>query len=213
MRIYGAGRTDAGVHAKGQVAVFESSSTLSPSTFIKALNFYLPPDIAIKDACEVRTDFDPRRNALSREYRYVILNSFARSPLSHRWAYLVHKKLDIEAMDRASRILEGEHDFASFTGGEGRLQNTVRTVLKANVHKASEFIFFDITANAFLPQQVRRMVSCLIDIGSGKMSIEEFHNMLNFGNIGEVRMVAPAHGLCLMKVNYRDLRFANHEDI
>lgn len=212
VRLRGAGRTDAGVHARGQVATFETASALSPQTFVRALNFYLPADIAIKDACQVEANFDARKDALSREYRYAILNSLVLLPLSRSWAYFVPKQLDTDAMGKACQALLGEHNFAPFTNNEGGAKNTTRTVFKAKVRKENDFIFLDMVANAFLPQQVRRTAGSLVKVGSGDMQVEEFYEMANSGGIGMAKPVAPPHGLCLVKVNYPDIGFKSYED-
>ncbi len=213
VRLRGAGRTDAGVHARGQVATFEAISALPRQTLVRALNFYLPPDISVRDACNVEKRFDARRDAISREYRYSILSNSVHSPQYRRWAYLVTGKLDAEAMNKACDILLGQHDFAPFTNNEGGANNTVRTVFRAEVRKEGDFVFFDMVANAFLPQQVRRTVGSLIRIGSGAMEVGKFCEMAASGMIGAAKIVAPPHGLCLMKVNYSDVGFVNYENI
>lgn len=213
VRISGAGRTDAGVHARGQVATFETSSVLPPLTFVRALNFYLPPDISVRDACNVAVGFDVRRDALSREYRYTILNDSVHSPQYRRWAYLVTGKLDAGAMSKACEILLGQRDFAPFTNNEGGAKNTVRTVFKAEVRREGRLMYFDMVASAFLPQQVRRTAGSLIKTGLGSMEADEFYEMAGCGMIGAAKIVAPPHGLCLMRVNYSDIGFADYENI
>ena len=213
IRLHGAGRTDAGVHAKGQVAAFEFASAFSPLSLVRAMNAYLPPDIVVKDACQVEASFNPRRDALSREYRYTIMNGSLPSPFSRRWAYFKPRKLDVSAMNKACEIMKGEHDFASFTNSEGRAKNTIRTVFKTEVRKKNDFISIDMVANAFLPQQVRRTVGYLVEIGSGNMGAGDFYEMINSGRIGLAEHVVPPHGLCLMKVNYSDIGFRNYENI
>lgn len=212
IRLHGAGRTDAGVHAREQVAAFETESTLSTKTFVKALNSYLSPDIAIRNAYNVNTSFDPRRDAVSREYRYTINNSPVRSPFSRKWAYSVPKKLNIDSMNAASEILVGEHNFVPFTNNEGATKNTVRKVTTAEFWVEDNFIYFDIIASAFLPQQVRRTVGSILQVGSGKIEVSEFLKLARSGEIGKAKLVAPPHGLCLMKVNYSDIGF-RHENI
>ncbi|MDD5092983.1 MAG: tRNA pseudouridine(38-40) synthase TruA [Dehalococcoidia bacterium] len=209
VRLHGAGRTDAGVHASGQVATFETQSGHHPCTFVKALNFHLPADIAIRDACQVEADFDPRRHALSREYRYTILNSPVRLPLTRRWAYLVPRKLNIGAMSEACDMLLGQHDYASFTNKEGGAKNTIRTILGASLKRRGNSVVFDISANAFLPQQVRRTVGCLIRIGLGDMEAAELGEMVVSPKIGTARPTAPSHGLCLIRVNYSYIGFGS----
>lgn len=212
LRLKGSGRTDAGVHAKGQVAAFETESAFTPTTFVKALNSHLPPDIAIKKACVVKTSFDPRKDADSREYRYTINNSTVRSPISRKWAYSVLKKLNIDTMNVASEILLGEHDLAPFTNNEGATKNTIRTVTKAEFKREDEFVYFDMISKAFLPQQVRRTVGILLEVGLGKMEVSEFFEIARSGEIGKAKLVVPPHGLCLMKVNYSDIGLS-HENI
>lgn len=212
VRLKGAGRTDAGVHARGQVAAFDTEARLLPMTIVKALNHYLPLDIAIRNAGFVRTEFDPRRDAVSREYRYTVYNHPARSPLSRTWAFNVLKQLNIDTMNAACEILIGERDFAPFTNAEGAGRNTIRTVSKAEFRRYGELVFFEMKARAFLYQQVRRSVGSLLRVGLGKMDIEEFHEIARSGEIGKAKQVAPPHGLCLMKVNYSDIGF-DHENL
>ena len=211
-RLQGAGRTDAGVHARGQVAAFETESRLAPATLVKALNFYLPKDIVVRSACSASTDFDPRRDALNREYRYTILNRPVPSPLAGRWSYFVPGQLNMERMSQACEVLVGTHDFASFTGNEGATRSTVRTVLEARLNKRDNLVTFDVSANAFLYQQVRRMVGCLIKVGLGEMRTEELEEMVVSARVGIAKTTAPPHGLCLMKVNYSDMGFGKYDE-
>ncbi len=200
IRIATAGRTDAGVHAKGQVVSFKTKSAFPPQTWIKALNYYLPFDIAVKAAREVANDFDVRRDALSREYRYYILNNNTRSPLMQRFAYLIPHPLDIEAMNRACQVLPGEHDFAPFASAvSGR---TIRQVYRTEVDTREDLVRFDMVASSFLPHQVRNTIGGLIEVGLGKMEVETFWKLARSGKAGAIGPTAPAHGLYLMKVNY-----------
>ncbi len=200
IRVKGAGRTDAGVHAKGQVVTFVTRSELSPGTFVRALNFYLPRDIAVRTAYTVSNNFDVRRDARSREYRYYILNRATPSPLWQRYAYFVAKPLYVEAMNNACQILIGRHDFTSFSSY--RIANAVRTVYKAEVRREGDLVTFDMVADSFLPHQVRNTVGALIDVGLGNSSPREFCEMARAREPGSARPTAPAHGLYLMKVNY-----------
>ena len=132
IRIMGAGRTDAGVHAVGQVVAFDTASRHAPGTFVKAMNFYLPEDVAVKAAYRVVEDFDPRRNATRRRYRYTIVNSPTPSPLMRRWTCLIIEPLDVEAMGQAAKMFEGEHNFARFSGPLERSDaSTVRLIFEA----------------------------------------------------------------------------------
>ncbi len=206
VRVMAASRTDAGVHAEGQVIGLRTRSGLTPETFAKGLNYYLPEDIAVKSACRVQSDFDVRRDALSREYRYTIANRRARSPLQRRMAYFMSGALDVESMQEASRALVGEHDFAPFAGPTaGKALSTVRTVYKAEVGKEGDLVVFDMVAGSFLPQQVRRTAGALIEVGRGKKTVAEFGEMARSKKRGVAGPTAPAYGLCLRKVNYRGL--------
>ena len=200
IRIKLAGRTDAGVHAKGQVISFGTYSELSNETLVKALNFYLGQDIAVKSASEVRSGFDARRDAVSREYRYRILNSDTPSPLQQGYTYHVSTALDIDAMNGASQVLVGSHDFTSFTGPTKK--STLREVYKAGVSKEEDMVYFDIIANSFLPRQVRFTVGSLIRVGHGKMTVKDFQGILEAKEPASAAPVVPPYGLYLMKVNY-----------
>ncbi|MFC1901940.1 tRNA pseudouridine(38-40) synthase TruA [Chloroflexota bacterium] len=204
IRIKAAGRTDAGVHARGQVVSFRTDSALPLAAFVDGLNHYLPRDIAVKEASGVDDSFDARRSALSREYRYNILNSPTRSPIRQGFSYRVNGDLDVEAMQRACQALVGRHDFASFvTSPEvAKQKNTLRNVYKAEIARDGDMLVFDMVANAFLPHQVRNTVGALIRVGQGKITVAEFYNMVDARTPGLAGPTAPAGGLCLMRVNY-----------
>ena len=204
-RVLAASRTDAGVHAKGQVVSFRTRAHHSLETFIKALNYYLPRDIAVKAAHRVKDSFNARRHAVSREYNYYILNSQTRSPLRERFYYLVTGHLDIDAMNQACQVLIGEHDFASFVNNkEVAAKSTVRKVYRAEMRKDGELAVFNMVANSFLMHQVRNTVGTLIRVGLGKMSGDEFYSILEAKKPGLAWPTAPARGLCLMQVNYEN---------
>jgi tRNA pseudouridine38-40 synthase len=176
IRVLAASRTDTAVHAREQVASFRTTSSLSAGV---------------------------RRDAVSREYHYLILNRRARSPLHHRFAHHVPGRLDISAMNEACQYLIGKHDFASFaTALESRIKSTVRRVYQADVLQAGDLVTFRIIASSFLPHQVRNTVGALIRVGLGKMTATEFHNILEARTPGMAGPTAPAHGLCLIRVNY-----------
>ena len=203
IRVMGASRTDAGVHARGQVISLRTRSSHSLRTFVKGLNYYLPRDIAVKAAHRVGDSFNVRRNAVSREYNYYILNSLTRSPLRKTFSYLVTGYLDIEAMNQACQALIGEHDFASFTSGIGaEIKSTVRRVYRAEVRRDEEMVVFNMVANSFLTHQVRNTVGALVRVGLSKMSGDEFCSIMELKKPGLAGPIAPACGLCLMQVNY-----------
>jgi len=202
-RVMGASRTDAGVHARGQVVSFKTRAPLPPRTFVNGLNYYLPGDIAIKTAYRVGGSFNVRRDAVSREYTYYILNNFTRSPIRSGFSYLVRGHLDIEAMNRACQALVGEHDFISFASSlEVGVKKTVRRVYRADVERDEELVVFNIQANSFLPHQVRNTVGALIKVGLAKMSIDDFCAIIEAKKPGLAGPAVPACGLCLMRVNY-----------
>jgi len=203
VRVLAASRTDTGVHAREQVVSFRTISSLPERAFTGGLNHYLPSDIAVRDAFRVSDAFNVRRKAVSREYHYLILNRAVRSPIRHRFAHHVPGRLDVTAMNKACQHLIGEHDFASFaTALESRIKSTVRRVYQADVMKEGDLITFRIIANSFLPHQVRNTVGALIRVGLGKMTADEFRSILEARTPGLAGPTAPAHALCLMRVNY-----------
>lgn len=202
-RLISASRTDAGVHARGQVAGFKTRSKLPTQNFVSGLNHYLPADIAVKAAYRVSDAFRIRRDAISREYSYHILNSTTRSPMGEGRAYRVAGPLNIEAMNQAAQMLIGEHDFASFLSGDGSwLESTVRNVFRAEVEREGELVTFRMVANSFLPHQVRTTVGTLIRVGLGRMNLDEFRSIMETRLPGRAGPTAPACGLCLDRVNY-----------
>ena len=197
-----AGRTDQGVHAKGQVAAFETNSSLTLDSITKALNFYLPEDIAVKEAHKVREGFDPRRDALSREYCYYIYNEPTRSPLRRRDALLVKQPLDVGVMNEACKVLEGTRDFAPFASAlEGR-KNTVRTVYRAETCREGSMVSCRVEANAFLPHQMRMMVGSLLKVGLKISDVAAFRKILESGKPATAGPTVPPRGLFLLKINY-----------
>jgi tRNA pseudouridine38-40 synthase len=200
IRIKMASRTDAGVHARGQVVGFDTSAAMPLNAFVDGLNHFLPDDIAVKEAYRADNGFDVRRRATSREYQYRILNSSTRSPLRQRYAYLIEGELNIDDMNCACRALIGRHDLASFTAN--RQKRTVRDVYKAEVIRDRDMINFTMTASSFLPHQVRNTVGALIRVGQGRMTVEEFHRLVETAEPGLAGPTAPAAGLCLTRVDY-----------
>lgn len=204
IRVITASRTDSGVHARGQVVSFRAGSSLERRAFVGGLNYYLPPDIAVRAAYRTGESFRVRGQAISREYKYYILNRPIRSPLWDEYSCLVSGELDIEAMNLAAKTLIGEHDLASFASNLGvELKSTRRRIYKSEFAREGELVVFNIMANSFLPHQVRNTVGTLIQIGLGRMTINEFHSIMEARKIGLAGPAAPASGLSLVKVNYR----------
>ena len=198
-----AGRTDAGVHARGQVASFVTGSRHEPEAFVRGLNRWLPADIAVQRALEVPLDFDVRRRARSREYRYLVLNSPVPSPLLQAFTWQVKEPLDAEVMQQAASSLVGRHDFAAFappvTG------STERTLHRCEVKARGRLLTVRVEADAFLPHQVRRTVGALVQVGRGRQSGSEFAALLSTPRPGVAGPTAPSQGLCLVRVNYTGL--------
>jgi tRNA pseudouridine38-40 synthase len=200
-RISGAGRTDAGVHATGQVIAFHADWRHPIEDLQRALNAVLPLAIVIKEIGEAADGFHPRFSAVSREYRYTILNQPWRSPMQARYAHHVVYPLDEARMNEAARELIGEHDFASF-GLPPQGENTVRRVKRAYWSHQEVWYHFVIEADAFLRSMVRTVVGTLIGVGQGAISPDEFRNILLSRDRGRAAPPAPAGGLCLTRVTY-----------
>jgi tRNA pseudouridine38-40 synthase len=196
-----AGRTDAGVHAKGQMVSFQTRARYEAEVFVRALNAHLPQDIVVRSAREVPLSFQVRRQAKRRWYRYLIYNGRQRPALRRGYCWHVAQPLDLEAMQEAARCLVGEHDLAAFAApaAPGR---TVRTVYRAEVSRRRSWVMFDIEGNSFLTQQVRRTVGALVQVGLGKRTVEDFRRLLASAKRGAATEAAPPRGLCLMAVQY-----------
>jgi tRNA pseudouridine38-40 synthase len=200
-RIIGAGRTDAGVHAQGQVITFSTTWRHPVGELHRALNAVLPKGIAVRELGAVAKSFHPRFDAVSREYCYTILNQPLRSPLARRFAHHLPRPLDVASMNEAAGALVGSHDFASF-GRAPQGDNTVREVYQARWTLEEPFVCFDVVANAFLYRMVRSLVGTLLLVGTGELPPDGFEEILRSADRSMASQVAPAHGLCLIKVNY-----------
>jgi tRNA pseudouridine38-40 synthase len=199
VRIAGGGRTDSGVHALAQGAHFDTGWNRPVATLQRALNAVLPRDIAVRSLAVVDKDFSARYSAKSRAYRYTILNQPVRSPLLERYALLVPETLDADAMNTAAQFLIGTHDFGAF-GTPPHGENTVRDMYQSRVRRNGKTIWVDLEANAFLYRMVRRIVGTLLQVGQGRMTIEEFQEVL--ARERRAGQSAPPHGLCLVAVKY-----------
>lgn len=202
VRVELAGRTDSGVHAIGQVMALTVETRLEPKAIGRAFNAHLPQDVAIRAVREVDADFDPRRWARRRWYRYTIVNGDAREPLTRRTAWYIEGDLDMQAMQAAAKALTGRQDFISCSGHLEPGRTSVRTVFAAEWQSSGSARLFDIEADAFLPQMVRRIVGNLVRVGRGSENVEEFVRLLRQAEPGALAYTAPAHGLCLQRVWY-----------
>lgn len=207
--VTGAGRTDAGVHATGQVISFETDWRHSLDALTKALNVTLPDDLAVRELTECGADFHPRFDAQSRTYEYTVIVSEVRQPLLRRSAWQLERKLDPALMNSAAAHLIGSHDFAAFgSAPSGREEETtVRDVLRAEWREdGRDALVFTIEANAFLFRMVRRLVLALVRVGQGQMSAGEFLEILESRDAQRIKGLAPACGLCLVDVKYQVAR-------
>lgn len=206
-RVRFAGRTDAGVHALGQVVTLDTQTAHAPARFIEALNRYLPFDVAVRAVCVVPLMFDPRRSAISRLYRYQIEDGRARSPLTWRTAWQFKAPLDAEAMARAAEALpRSAVDWSAFAGRVPSDRSTVRTLAVCRVRRTASRqmphrIEVQMEAQAFLPHQVRRMVGALAEVGAGRLTVQAFARLLD-GAPSSAGPSAPPQGLTLVAVRY-----------
>ncbi len=203
IHIHGAGRTDAGVHAIGQVANFHTESRLTPHELKRAINALLPEDIVIATADEAPPDFHARRDAKGKIYLYVILNRDFPSPIWRRYSWWVRWSLDLDLMKKASDLLIGTHDFSSFTNSGGSCSSTIRTIYRVDlIRKKRGFLLFEIEADGFLKQMVRIIVGTLVEVGRGRMDINRFLRLLEVKERRLAGPTAPARGLFLKEVKY-----------
>ncbi len=199
--VVGAGRTDAGAHALGQVIAFNLRWPHGSAALQRALNVNLPADIAVHDVALAGPAFHPRFQASRRQYRYQIDNGPVRSPLRHRHSWHVAAPLDEAAMSAAAGVLLGTHDFATFgTPPQGDV--TVRRVFAATWTREGDQLAFHVEANAFLYRMVRSLVGALKLVGEGRWSVDRFATALAARDRSQITEVAPARGLCLWSVAY-----------
>ncbi len=202
VRVSVAGRTDAGVHARGQVASFRSSSRLAPERIQKAVNGFLSPEIVVVDAREAREGFDARFSATAREYRYVIDTAPVADPFAARYVWHRPIELSIPRMRAAAGHLVGEHDFASFCRHPGRGKPTVRDLKRVSVTRDGSTVSVRFLANAFLHQMVRTIVGTLVRVGEGRLEPHDARAMLEARERNVISQPAPARGLTLERVSY-----------
>jgi tRNA pseudouridine38-40 synthase len=202
VRVEAAGRTDAGVHARGQVAAFSTTNQPNLASLQRGLNALAAGAITVLDLVEVNVDFDPRRDAVRRIYEYRIRNHRWPSPFSRRYVWHVRQSLDVEAMSRAAAMLLGEHDFSSFQAADCDAENPVRRVLRSELLQEGPDVTYVIEATAFLRHMVRNVVGTLVEVGRGGRSAADFGRILEARDRRVAGPTAPAHGLCLVRVDY-----------
>ena len=201
VEISGSGRTDAGVHAKGQVANFHCESTMAADEILSQLRRYLPEDIGIYSCKDCSPRFHARLNALEKTYRYRIWNSDGPCVFDRRFVTVLPETLDVAAMEQAARLFEGEHDFSAFCGNPKFKKSTVRFIRRFRVYRKGEEVVLEVTGNGFIHNQVRIMAGTLIEVGRGERSASGIPALFG-GKRSEAGFLAPAQGLCLMEVQY-----------
>jgi len=203
VHIIAAGRTDSGVHARGQVVNFQTRRDIPLGNLWRALNTYLPDDLAVKKASEVRADFHSRFAAKRKVYRYRVLSGPAKSPLARFYSYHYFYPLNLPVMRKAAKLLVGKHDFRSFQAHSNeKRSSSVRTIYRAEIKKENPFFVFVFEGNGFLYNMVRNMVGTLLWLGREKISLKEFGKIVEGRDRRLAGPTVPAHGLMLEKVIY-----------
>lgn len=204
IKVIGASRTDAGVHAYGNVAVFDTNSPIPGEKFSYALNQRLPEDIRIQNSCEVANEFHPRHCNCRKTYQYLIQNSEFPLPTNRLYTHFMHYELDVQAMQQAANDLIGEHDFKSFCSVKTSVLDTVRTIYDIRVTKEEQRVSIVVRGNGFLYNMVRIIAGTLIEVGLHRYPVTRIKEMLASKDRQTAGPTAPAKGLSLMKIEYED---------
>lgn len=202
VELLGASRTDAGVHARGNVAVFDTQSTIPPERFALAVNNYLPEDIRVMESREVLEDFVPRFQAKNKTYLYRIQNSLIPDPLRRLYVYHAKGKIDVSAMEKAAGYIEGQHDFTSFSSVHTQVKSFVRTVYFCRVSKVEDEIQIRINGDGFLYNMVRIIAGTLLSVGYGKIPPESIKEIIEKKDRCSAGETLPPNGLTLLKIAF-----------
>lgn len=200
--VIGCSRTDAGVHADMFCCTFDTDSSLRGDKLCSALNYHLPPDVAVYAAREVAADFHPRYHAAGKRYVYRIWNGPQRHPVYDRYALHRNRPLDAELLSRAAADFVGRHDFAAFCGAGSAVEDTVRTVRRCTVERQGELVLFTVEGDGFLYNMVRIMVGTLLEIAAGRLVPDSIPAIIRSLDRNEAGPTAPAKGLTLAEVFY-----------
>jgi tRNA pseudouridine38-40 synthase len=200
-----AGRTDAGVHALGQVVSFSAQTSLVPSSISYRTSAVLPKDLALRRCVSVDESFDARRDAKSRSYEYRVVNDPIRSPLLRRGAIHVARRLDLGLLKEAADLVRGVHDFRAFTPAKSYHVRFVRVVEESSWEVRDGLLVYRITADSFLYGMVRTLVGTMLEVGGSKRKLAGLENILSGGERSAAGPAAPARGLTLMRVDYENL--------
>lgn len=202
IRVHGSGRTDAGVHGRGQVAHFDTSSVLPLENIRAGANTYLPANIAIIRAEDVGPDFHARYSARGKVYRYKVFLGATRSPFLLDYAFRVSVPLNIDNMVIAARTLTGKNDFSAFEAAGSSIQDKVRELSRLDIRRKNKLLEFELQADGFLYKMVRNIVGTLLEVGKGNLSSEDVKNILESKDRTRAGPTAPPHGLYLYRVIY-----------
>jgi tRNA pseudouridine38-40 synthase len=202
---HASGRTDAGVHALGQVFNFHTESSIATDKLQQALTHLLPPTICILDAKEAALDFHSRYSAISKHYRYTVFNYRLPYGFRHDGMMKITQPVDIEKMRQGAQHMIGEHDFTALSANPGHeVENPVKKVFSVDIARDGHYVTFDVVGSGFLYKMVRCMVAALIKVGLGKFTHEEIHDILVSRDRSRLRSTAESRGLVLMEVHYPD---------
>lgn len=202
IELHGSGRTDAGVHALGQVANFHTECSMSLEDMLCYINNYLPEDIAVVEITEAAPRFHSRLNAVGKHYEYRIINSGIPDVFRRRYALEVNESLDIAAMERAAEFLLGEHDFKSFTSSKKGKKSTVRRIDEIKINTEGDVLCFSFKGSGFLHHMIRIMMGTLLEVGMGKRSPDSIDEVIEARNRESAGMLVPAKGLILVEVYF-----------
>jgi len=208
IKLVASGRTDAGVHAKGQVANFQTETRLPLENIRNGLNALLPEDVAVREVEEVPSGFNSRYDAKSKIYRYTVLRQETRSPFFRNHYLFIPYGLDVEVMQKAASYLEGRHNFRSFQTQNKENPQAERTIKKLKISAKKNFIYIDIEADGFLHNMVRRIVGVLLEVGRGKIKAPRVKKILKAKDPRLGGPTVPARGLCLLRVKYPVQKFS-----
>ena len=204
VKVIGASRTDTGVHALGNLAVFDTNLLIPPEKMAYALNAQLPEDIRIQKSERVVEDFHPRKTATKKTYCYKITNREFSNPLERLYSYFTYVPLDVKAMEEAAAFLKGEHDFQSFCAAGSTAESTIRRIYDATVEKKEDLITIKVTGNGFLYNMVRIIAGTLMEVGRGKLLPEQIIDIMEAKDRRKAGPTAPACGLTLVKYEFVD---------
>jgi tRNA pseudouridine38-40 synthase len=205
VRLSVAGRTDAGVHASGQVVSFHADTQLRPALICYKTTAVLPKDVALRRCAAVKDEFDARRDARSRTYEYRLVNDEIRSPLKRRHAGYAPQRLNLDLLQAAARLVEGTHDFRALTPQKSYHVRFERVVTSSRWTRNHDLLRYRITADSFLYGMVRTLVGTMLEVAAGKRDLTEFARLLSGGRRSEAGPAVPSKGLTLVGVGYDDL--------